>query len=239
MARAALPGMATRGHGRVVVITSSAVRQPQAGLAVSVVLRSAMTAAAKLLARPSTPRRGVTVNCVAPGSTDTARFQQVVAARAAAGRHQRRGGRRRRRRGRARPAGPGTPEEVAAAVAFLASPVGRVRQRHGAHRRRRADGDDLVSFDMAAFLASLTPEVTPGRGRPLVVRAEDFQPLPAGQVHNPTHLAVAGDLPTVTFEIFRQEIPAGRSSDVQRHHHETVHYVISGHGATPTWRTRA
>jgi len=28
----------------------------------------------------------------------------------------------------------------------------------------------------------------------------------------------------------RQTIPAGLSSDMQRHHHETVHYVISGDG---------
>lgn len=100
-----------------------------------------------------------------------------------------------------------------------------------------------MTFDMAAFLATLTPDVTPGRGRPLVVRAEEFQPLPAGQVHNPTHLSVAGDLPTATFEIFRQEIPAGLSSDMQRHHHETVHYVVSGRGHTDledesvTWET--
>ena len=31
--------------------------------------------------------------------------------------------------------------------------------------------------------------------------------------------------------LFRsQTIPAGLSSDMQRHHHETVHYVISGDG---------
>ncbi len=34
----------------------------------------------------------------------------------------------------------------------------------------------------------------------------------------------------MTFEIFRQTIPAGLSSDMQRHHHETVHFVISGRG---------
>ena len=44
-----------RGYGRLVVVTSTAVRQPQPDLAVSVVLRSAMTAAAKLLAPESPP----------------------------------------------------------------------------------------------------------------------------------------------------------------------------------------
>jgi gentisate 1,2-dioxygenase len=30
--------------------------------------------------------------------------------------------------------------------------------------------------------------------------------------------------------LFRQTIPPGQSSDMQRHYHETVHYVISGQG---------
>ena len=62
--------MAARGFGRVVLVTSTAVRQPQPDLAASVVLRSAVTAAAKLLAREFAAD-GVTVNCVAPGATAT------------------------------------------------------------------------------------------------------------------------------------------------------------------------
>ena len=49
LAQLALPPMAARGFGRVVLVTSTAVRQPQPDLAASVVLRSAVTAAAKLL----------------------------------------------------------------------------------------------------------------------------------------------------------------------------------------------
>jgi 3-oxoacyl-[acyl-carrier protein] reductase len=119
LARLALPGMASRGFGRLVFVTSTAVRQPQPDLAISVVLRAAVTAAAKLLSREYAAD-GVTVNCVAPGATDTQRRRDVLAGRAA-------------RSGRALaeldaedtaavPAGrPGTPDEVAAAVAFLAS----------------------------------------------------------------------------------------------------------------------
>lgn len=119
LARLALPGMAARGFGRVVVVTSTAVRQPQPDLAVSVVLRSAVTAAAKLLAREHAAA-GVTVNCVAPGATATARRERILANRATI-------------TGRsladvdaedaaAIPAGrAGRPEEVGAAVAFLAS----------------------------------------------------------------------------------------------------------------------
>lgn len=85
---------------------------------------------------------------------------------------------------------------------------------------------------MGRFLAGLVDTVPPGPARPLVVHADELQPLDAGAVHNPTALSVAGDLPTTTFELFRQVIPGGLSSDMQRHHHETVHFVISGRGHT-------
>ncbi len=119
LARLALPGMASRGFGRLVFVTSTAVRQPQPDLAVSVVLRAAVTAAAKLLSLEYADH-GVTVNCVAPGATDTQRRRDVLASRAA-------------RTGTPFaeldtadtaqvPAGrPGTPDEVGAAVGFLAS----------------------------------------------------------------------------------------------------------------------
>jgi len=96
---------------------------------------------------------------------------------------------------------------------------------------------------MGQFLAGLSDTVPPDPARPLVVHADELQPLPAGQVHNPTQLSVVGDLPTRTFELFRQVIPGGLSSDMQRHHHETVHFVIEGSGHTEvedesfTWST--
>ena len=86
-------------------------------------------------------------------------------------------------------------------------------------------------FAMGEFLGAIAGTVRPGTARPVVVHADELEPLPADQVHNPSELAVAGRLPTTTFEIFRQTIPAGSSSDMQRHHHETVHYVIAGDGA--------
>jgi mannose-6-phosphate isomerase-like protein (cupin superfamily) len=83
---------------------------------------------------------------------------------------------------------------------------------------------------MAAFLSGLNPSVPPSPARPLVVHADELCHLPGDQVHNPTSLSIAGTLPTTTFELFRQVIPGGSSSDMQRHHHETVHFVIKGDG---------
>ena len=85
-------------------------------------------------------------------------------------------------------------------------------------------------FDLAGFLGAISGTVRPGTARPVVVHSAELETLPAGQVHNPTTLAIAGKLPTVTFELFRQTIPPGESSDMQRHYHETVHFVISGAG---------
>ncbi|WP_211771622.1 SDR family oxidoreductase [Kutzneria sp. CA-103260] len=119
LARAALPAMALRGFGRVVLVTSAMVRQPDPNLAISVVLRSAATAAAKLMSREYAAN-GVTVNCVAPGATATDRRTEVLAARAAAS-----GSTLVEVAARdtmAVPAGrPATADEIGAAVAFLAS----------------------------------------------------------------------------------------------------------------------
>jgi gentisate 1,2-dioxygenase len=87
-----------------------------------------------------------------------------------------------------------------------------------------------ADFDMGDFLGAISGTVRPGTARPVVVHAAQLETLPAGGVHNPTTLAIAGRLPTATFELFRQTIPPGQSSDAQRHYHETVHYVISGRG---------
>jgi gentisate 1,2-dioxygenase len=87
-------------------------------------------------------------------------------------------------------------------------------------------------FDMADFLGAISAVVRPSPARPIVVHDHELETLPAAKVHNPTTLRIAGKLPTATFELFRQTIPAGLSSDMQRHYHETVHFVISGTGHT-------
>ncbi len=87
-------------------------------------------------------------------------------------------------------------------------------------------------FSLGEFLSSISDVVEPGAARPFVVHVDELETLPANEVHNPSALSVAGRLPTATFEIFRQVIPAGQSTDMQRHHHETVHFVIAGSGHT-------
>ena len=87
-------------------------------------------------------------------------------------------------------------------------------------------------FDMTDFLGAISAVVRPDGARPIVVHDHELETLPAAKVHNPTTLRIAGKLPTRTFELFRQTIPAGLSSDMQRHYHETVHFVMSGRGHT-------
>jgi 3-oxoacyl-[acyl-carrier protein] reductase len=81
LARLALPSMAKREFGRVILVTSAMVRQPHPDLAISVVLRTAITSAVNLMSREYAAD-GVTVNCVAPGATATERRREVLANRA-------------------------------------------------------------------------------------------------------------------------------------------------------------
>jgi 3-oxoacyl-[acyl-carrier protein] reductase len=66
MCKAAVPAMQERGWGRVVAITSIAVRQPIPTLILSNTARSGVTGFLKTLAR-EVARDGVTVNSVQPG----------------------------------------------------------------------------------------------------------------------------------------------------------------------------
>jgi 3-oxoacyl-[acyl-carrier protein] reductase len=77
-----LPGMRERKWGRVVNITSIAVKQPVDGLMLSNSVRAAVTGWARTLAN-EVAVDGVTVNNVLPGYTKTDRVTQLNAARAA------------------------------------------------------------------------------------------------------------------------------------------------------------
>ena len=105
-----LPYLGRSGRGRIVNVTSSSVREPIPGLALSNAVRPGVVGWAKTLAREVAPL-GITVNSIAPGRIDTERLREVYGE-----------------------AGPteeqlaeipllrlGRPEEVAAVACFLAS----------------------------------------------------------------------------------------------------------------------
>ena len=79
--KATVDGMAARGFGRIVNITSSAVKAPVDGLGLSTGARCGLTGFVAGLAR-STVARGVTINNLLPGTFDTARLASNFAAQA-------------------------------------------------------------------------------------------------------------------------------------------------------------
>jgi 3-oxoacyl-[acyl-carrier protein] reductase len=82
LTRLVLPGMKERRWGRILNVTSIAVKQPVDGLMLSNSLRAAVTGFARTLAN-EVARYGVTVNNMLPGYTRTDRLEQLNAATAA------------------------------------------------------------------------------------------------------------------------------------------------------------
>ena len=114
MTHAVLPGMIDRGWGRVVSIGSDAGRVGSSLESVYAGAKGAIIAFMKTIAR-ETARKGVTANTVCPGPTDTPLLGEIVGAAQDAQKVI-------EAMTRAVPMKRlGTPEEVAAAVAFLAS----------------------------------------------------------------------------------------------------------------------
>ena len=100
MCKAAVPAMRERGCGRVVAITSIAVRQPIASLILSNTARAGATGFLKTVARELSTT-GVTVNSVQPGLHCTPRIVELYGAE---------------------PPGPaGDPDDFGAIVAFVCS----------------------------------------------------------------------------------------------------------------------
>lgn len=119
LCRRVLPGMIDLGYGRIVAVTSVAVRQPVENLTLSNVIRPAVQGLVKDLSLAGAPH-GVTVNAVEPGMHLTSALERLIAAKLANGAPSREAvcedwlreipvGR------------TGEPEEFAALVAFLMS----------------------------------------------------------------------------------------------------------------------
>ena len=121
LAQTVVPAMRAAGFGRIINIISTSVKVPLAGLGVSNTIRGAVASWAKTLANELGPH-GITVNNVLPGATLTQRHTSLIEKKAA-------------QTGlstelieaemlKTIPARRfGLAEEVAAAVAFLASPA--------------------------------------------------------------------------------------------------------------------
>ncbi|PPE65226.1 SDR family oxidoreductase [Caldimonas caldifontis] len=118
--KATVDGMAARGFGRIVNITSGAVKAPIDVLGLSNGARSGLTGFVAGLARSGIAARNVTVNNLLPGAFDTDRLRKTLAAGAAkAGLD---ADQAMQRRMQAIPARRfGTAEEFGAACAFLCS----------------------------------------------------------------------------------------------------------------------
>lgn len=76
----------------------------------------------------------------------------------------------------------------------------------------------------------------------LVTHSSDAEWLESDVTGNPSRIGVLLELPTRSFDLYLQEIPLGEASDLQRHPHESIHYVTAGSGyseigvATAEWR---
>ncbi|KQV78851.1 SDR family oxidoreductase [Rhizobacter sp. Root1221] len=118
--RATVDGMASRGYGRVVNITSGAVKAPIGVLGLSNGARSGLTGFVAGLARSPLAARNVTINGLLPGAFDTDRLRVTLRAGAkATGQDEEAAADARRRTIPAQRFG--TPEEFGAVCAFLCS----------------------------------------------------------------------------------------------------------------------
>jgi 3-oxoacyl-[acyl-carrier protein] reductase len=121
MAQAVIEAMKKKNYGRIINIISTSVKQPLKGLGVSNTIRAAVANWSKTLSLELAPH-GITVNNVLPGATNTVRLSSLITAKA-------------EKTGHSKeyheeemvseiPAGRfAEAHEIAAAVAFLASPA--------------------------------------------------------------------------------------------------------------------
>lgn len=121
LAQALVPGMKAAGYGRIINVISTSVKQPLPNLGVSNTIRGAVANWAKTLAM-ELGAFNITVNNVLPGATETGRLEQIMKNKAEKTgitaddvKHEMSEEVPMKRLAK--------PEEIAAAIAFLASPA--------------------------------------------------------------------------------------------------------------------
>jgi 3-oxoacyl-[acyl-carrier protein] reductase len=121
LAQALVPGMKEAGYGRIINVISTSVKQPLPNLGVSNTIRGAVANWSKTLAM-ELGRFNITVNNVLPGATQTGRLEQIIqnkaskaGVEAASVAHEMAEEVPMKRLAK--------PEEIANAIAFLASPA--------------------------------------------------------------------------------------------------------------------
>lgn len=120
LAQAIYPGMIAANYGRIINVISTSVKQPLPNLGVSNTIRGAVASWSKTLAN-ELGQYGITVNNVLPGATNTARLQSI--AQVKADQHQETIAAVFEEMAQETPMKRiAQPEEIAAAIAFLASP---------------------------------------------------------------------------------------------------------------------
>jgi 3-oxoacyl-[acyl-carrier protein] reductase len=121
LVQAFVPGMKKNGYGRIINVISTSVKQPLPNLGVSNTIRGAVGNWSKTLAM-ELGKFNITVNNVLPGATETGRLEQIMKNKAEKTgltsddiKHEMSEEVPMKRLGK--------PEEIAAAIAFLASPA--------------------------------------------------------------------------------------------------------------------
>jgi 3-oxoacyl-[acyl-carrier protein] reductase len=121
LAQAVLPGMKLSGFGRIINVISTSVKEPIEGLGVSNTTRWAVASWAKTLSQ-EVGQFGITVNNVLPGFTETSRLDEIVEKRMAKF-DQTKEMVTQSLQAQVPAKRFATPAEIAAAVAFLATPA--------------------------------------------------------------------------------------------------------------------
>lgn len=97
-----------------------------------------------------------------------------------------------------------------------------------------SDGQRLTDDELKEFLDQLSRNKHRDEHQvddiSLVTSSSEVHWLTPEQTGNPSSIGLLKNIPNRTSEFLLQRIPAGSATDLQRHTHESVHYVVSGTG---------